>query len=66
MGHGKGLMDGIGAAIKTTVKDTISYHPEAVIRNTEQLMHYLPDLNIVLLHAVMKKSFKLKKRFLNH
>ena len=41
-------MDGIAAAIKAAVKDTISYHPEAVIRNTEQLMHYLHDLNICI------------------
>lgn len=35
MGHGKGLMDGIGAVIETAVQNTVSYHPEAVIGNTE-------------------------------
>ena len=59
-------MDGIGAAIKTAPKDTISYHPEAVIRNIKKLMHYLPDLSIGIATYSDEESFKLKKLFLNH
>ena len=43
-GHGKGLMDGVGSAMKTTIKDSIAYNPNAAIRNTEELLPYLPDV----------------------
>ena len=45
-GHGKGPMDGVGGSIKNMIKDTLAYHPNNVIRNTEQLLKYLPDSNI--------------------
>ena len=45
-GHGKGPVDGVGAAVKTVITDTISYHPKSVIRNTEQLMTVLPEMNV--------------------
>ena len=41
-GHGKGPMDGIGAKIKTKVKDTIAFLPNEVISNTEELLNHLP------------------------
>ena len=63
LGHDKGLMDGIGAAIKTAVKDTISYHPEAVIKNTEQLVHYLPDLNICIAKYNDEEVIQIKETF---
>ena len=47
-GHGKGPMDGVGAAVKKSIKDTLAYNPDKVIRNTEQLMQYLPDSNIII------------------
>ena len=47
-GHGKGPPDGVGAAIKSVVKDTVAYHPEGVIRNTQQLLNYLPAMNVSL------------------
>ena len=39
-------MDGVGAAVKNVIKDTIAYNPMSVIRNTEQLMAKLPDMNV--------------------
>ena len=45
-GHGKGPMDGVGASVKHTIKDTLAYNPNEVIRNTEQLLKYLPKTNI--------------------
>ena len=48
-GHGKGPMDGVGDAIKRVCKDTICFHPNAVIQNTDQLLEQLP---------IMKKSSK--------
>ena len=42
-GHGKGLMDGVGSAMKTTI-DSIAYNPNVIIRNTEELLPYLPDV----------------------
>ena len=47
-GHGKGPMDGVGAAVKKSIKDTLAYNPDKVIRNTEQLMQHLPDSNIII------------------
>ena len=41
-GHGKGPMDGVGAVVKTAITNTIAYNPQGVIRNTEQLLNYLP------------------------
>ena len=43
--HGKGPMDGFGACIKQTIKDTITYNPNGIISNTEELMQYMPDLS---------------------
>ena len=45
-GHGKGPMDGVGAAVKRVVSDTIAYNPKSVIRNTDQLMAKLPIMNV--------------------
>ena len=45
-GHGKGPMDGVGAAVKRVIADTIAYHPTSIIRNTEQLMAVLPEMNV--------------------
>ena len=45
-GHGKGPMDGVGAAVKRVITDTIAYNPMSVIRNTEQLMAKLPQINV--------------------
>ena len=39
-------MDGVGAAIKSVVKDTIAFNPNGVIRNTAQLMDYLPSMSV--------------------
>ena len=39
-------MDGVGASVKHTIKDTLAYNPNEVIRNTEQLLKYLPKTNI--------------------
>ena len=57
-GHSKGPMDGVGGGIKRVVKDTIAYNPNGVIRNTEQLMGYLPVTpNIVIeTYDLMTKS----------
>ena len=44
-GHGKGPMDGVSGAMKATIKDTISYQPNSVICNTEQLLCHLPEAN---------------------
>lgn len=62
-GDDKGPMDIIGAATKTAVKDTISYHPEAVIRKKEQLMHYLPDLNICIVKYSDEEVIQIKEIF---
>ena len=48
-GHGKGPMDGIGGGIKRVVKDTISYNPNSVIRNTKQLLEDLPELENIII-----------------
>ena len=48
-GHGKGPMDGVGSGIKRAVKDTISYRPNDVIRDTTQLMEHLPELNNIII-----------------
>ena len=39
-GYGKGPMNG-GGCIRQVVKDTTAYSPNAVNRNTKQLMNYL-------------------------
>lgn len=42
-------MDGVGGGIKRVVRDVIPYNPNGVVRNTEQLMDYLPITpNIVI------------------
>ena len=38
-------MDGLGACIKQTIKDPITYNPNGIISNTEKLMQYMPDLS---------------------
>ena len=43
-GHGKGPMDGVGAGIKQTIKDTIAYNPKGVITNTDEVMQYMPEM----------------------
>ena len=48
-GHGKGPMDGVGSGIKKTIKDTISYNPDAIIGNTDQLLRYLPEMENVII-----------------
>ena len=34
--------------MKATIKDTIAYHPNSVICNTEQLLRHLPEGNIII------------------
>ena len=46
-GHGKGPMDGVGAAVKSVICDTLAYNPNGVIRNTEQLMTFIPSMQNV-------------------
>ena len=43
-GHGKKPMDGVGACIKQTIKDTVAYNPNGMISNTEELMQHMPEL----------------------
>ena len=38
-GHGKGLMDGVGSAMKTTIKDSIAYNPNATIETLRNYYH---------------------------
>ena len=47
-GHGKGPMDGVGSTIKRVIKDTIAFHPNEVIRNTDQLLKYLKIDDIII------------------
>ena len=43
-------MDGVETCIKQTIEDTIAYNPDDIIRNTEELMQYMPELsNICIL-----------------
>ena len=44
-GHGNGPMDGLGACIKQTIKDTITFDPNDIISNTGELMQYMADLS---------------------
>ena len=44
-GHGKRPMDGLGACIKQTIKDIITYNPGGIISNIEELMQCMPDLS---------------------
>ena len=37
-----------GRPIKTVITDTIAYHQKNVIRDTEQLMSVLPEMNVDL------------------
>ena len=52
-GHGNGPMDGLGACIKQTIKDTITFNPNDIISNTGEIMQYMADLsNQGLIRAV--------------
>ena len=53
-GHGKRPMDGLGACIKQTIKDIITYNPGGIISNIEELMQYMPDLSISVYQHIMK------------
>lgn len=55
-GHGKGPMDGIGAKIKTTIKDTIAYLPNEVIRTTNELLNHLPLMHNILIGTYTDKD----------
>ena len=44
-GHGNGPMDGLGACIKQTIKDTITFNLNDIISNTGELMQYMADLS---------------------
>ena len=46
-GHRKGPMDGVDGAIKRVCKD-ISFYPNAVIRNTDQLLKQLPIMENII------------------
>ena len=53
-GHGNGPMDGLGACIKQTIKNTITFNPNDTISNTGELMQYMADLsNQGLIQAVI-------------
>ena len=43
-GHGKGAMDGLGACIKETLKDTIMFNPNGIISNKGELKQYMANL----------------------
>ena len=44
-GNGKGPMDGVGSAMKTTIKDSIVYNPNATIETLRNYyISYLPDV----------------------
>ena len=47
-GHGKGPMDGVGSTIKRAVKDTIAYHPNSVISNSDQLLKHLKIHDVII------------------
>ena len=56
-GHGNRPMDGLGACIKQTIKDTITFNPNEIISNTGELMQYMADLsNQGLIQAVFDIS----------
>ena len=38
-------MDGLGAFIKQSIKDTIPYNRNGIISNTEKLIQYVPHLS---------------------
>ena len=38
-------MDGLGACIKQTIKDTITFNPNDTISKTGELMQYMADLS---------------------
>ena len=40
-GHGKWPINGLGAWIKQTIKDTITYNPNGIMSNTGELMQCL-------------------------
>ena len=42
-------MDGVGATIKTSIKDTISYLPNEVISSTEDVLNRLPIMSNTLI-----------------
>ena len=60
-GHGKGPMDGVGRGIKQTVHDTIAYNPNAVIRNTEQLLNHLPVMPKIFINTYNKDDVDIQK-----
>ena len=57
-GHGKGPMDGVGSGIKKTIKDTISYNPDAAIQNTDDLLDYLPEMKNLIISTYKEKYVK--------
>ena len=61
-GHGKGPMDGVGSGIKQTVHDTIAYNPNAVIRNTEQLVSYLPVMPKIFINTYNQDDVDIQKK----
>ena len=42
---GNRAMNGLGACIKQTIKDTITFDPNDIISNTGELMQYMADLS---------------------
>ena len=44
VGHGNSPMDGVGSFVKTAIKDTAAFNPNAVINNREELLDHLPLL----------------------
>lgn len=53
-GHGKGPMDGVGAAIKAAIDEAVAFNPDQVIKCTADLMNILParQVNTNLLQEV--------------
>ena len=47
-GHGKGPMDGVGAAIKRMVDDIVAFNPDAVIASARDILPLLPPSNIMM------------------
>ena len=62
-GHGKGPMDGVGGCIKRVIKDTISYHPNSVIRNSEQLLKHLPNMENIIIKSYNKEDVLKAREF---
>lgn len=45
-GHGKGPMDGVGAAVKKAIDNAIAFNPNMSILNTRDIMEILPITNV--------------------